>query len=158
MKELIKKIQKYNPKIDVKLLEKAYEFAKTAHADQKRYSGELFITHPLATAHILADWKMDQDSIIAGLLHDTIEDGAANIADLTQEFGSTVTQLVDGVTKVGHLKLRGSTNEIFVENLRKMFLAMSKDLRVVIIKLAHRSQPSLWQFEIVYLLEHILKF
>lgn len=138
MEELIKKVKEYFPNIDESLLRKAYQFAEVAHADQKRYSGEPYIIHPLSTASILADWKMDQDSIIAALLHDTVEDGAATLEDITKDFGPTVSSLVDGVTKVGHVKLRGSTNEEFVENLRKMFLAMSQDLRVVIIKLADR--------------------
>jgi len=138
MDNLLRKINDYSNRVDSKLLEKSYEFAKMAHADQKRLSGEPFVTHPLAVAGILADWKMDQSSIIAGLLHDSVEDGAATTADIKKEFGDDVDQLVGGVTKVGEVKLRGSTEEQFVENLRKMFLAMAKDLRVVIIKLADR--------------------
>lgn len=138
MNNLISKIKNYNDKMDFKLIEKAYRFALDAHADQKRFSGEPFITHPLAVADILADWKMDQNTIIAGLLHDAVEDGAATRDDITKEFGDAICLLVDGVTKVGQVKLRGSTDEEFIENLRKMFLAMAKDLRVVIIKLADR--------------------
>lgn len=118
--------------------DKAYQFASNAHFGQKRLSGEPFIIHPATVAKILTDWKMDSQTIVAGLLHDTIEDGAATQEDVLKEFGPEVAVLVDGVTKVGEIKLRGSSEEEFVENLRKMFLAMAKDLRVVIIKLADR--------------------
>lgn len=138
MEDLLTKIRSYNPEADLVLLKKAYQFAEAAHSGQKRASGEPYVSHVLAIAHILADWKMDTYSIVAGILHDTIEDGAATNEDIQKEFGETVLALVDGVTKVGELRLRGSTDEEFVENLRKMFLAMARDLRVVIIKLADR--------------------
>lgn len=118
--------------------DKVYQFAANAHFGQKRLSGEPFITHPAAVAKILTDWKLDSKTVIAGLLHDTIEDGAATHEDILKEFGPEVAALVDGVTKVGEIKLRGSSEEEFVENLRKMFLAMAKDLRVVLVKLADR--------------------
>lgn len=136
--QLVKIVKEYNPSADVALLKKAYKFADAAHFGQKRASGKKYITHPLAVAKILADWKMDNYSLVAGLLHDTVEDGAARKDDIQEEFGPTVAALVDGVTKVGEIKLRGSTEEEFVENLRKMFLAMAKDLRVVVIKMADR--------------------
>ncbi|MCL4390284.1 MAG: RelA/SpoT family protein [Patescibacteria group bacterium] len=120
------------------LYKKALSFAQTAHTGQKRASGQPYITHLEATAQILAQWHMDDYSVAAGLLHDSIEDGAATNEDLIKEFGPTIAALVDGVTKVGEIRLRGSTEEEFVENLRKMFLAMAQDLRVVIIKLADR--------------------
>lgn len=138
MENLLKRIREYNPRADLPLLRKAYRFAQDAHFGQKRLSGEDFISHPLAVANILADWKMDSYSLAAGFLHDTVEDGAATKEDLLKEFGETVAALVVGVTKVGEVKLRGSTEEEFVENLRKMFLVMAKDLRVVLIKLADR--------------------
>lgn len=119
-------------------LKTAWKFASDAHFGQKRFSGEDYITHSLEVAHIIATWKLDMTSIIAGLLHDTVEDGAATADDITKYFGEEVVILVDGVTKVSKLKLRGSDEEEFVENLRKMFLAMAKDLRVVLIKLADR--------------------
>ena len=118
--------------------DKAYQFAANAHFGQKRLSGEDYITHPLAVVKILTEWKMDKDSVITGLLHDTVEQGAATIKDIEKEFGTTIKNLVDGVTLVGEIKLRGSDDEQFVENLRKMFLVMAKDLRVVMIKLADR--------------------
>lgn len=136
--ELVVVIREYNEKGDFKKLESAFEFAKLAHTGQKRYSGELYVTHGLETALILASWKLDLTSIIAGLLHDSVEDGAAILADIKKEFGEDVERLVDGVTKVSYLKLRGSKEEEFVENLRKMFLAMAKDLRVILVKLADR--------------------
>lgn len=138
MDELLKLVRTYNPDADLALIKKAYQFADNAHHGQKRASGEPFVNHALATAKILAEWKMDTFSIAAGFLHDTVEDGAATKNDIQKEFGETVVLLVDGVTKIGELHLRGSTEEEFVENLRKMFLAMAKDLRVVVIKMADR--------------------
>ncbi|MEK7565614.1 MAG: HD domain-containing protein, partial [Patescibacteria group bacterium] len=124
--------------INDSLIQKAYTFAQTAHDGQKRLSGDPYISHLFAVANILKDWKMDAITVAAGFLHDSVEDGAATKEDIQKEFGETIFLLVDGVTKIGELKLRGSTEEEFVENLRKMFLAMAKDLRVVIIKLADR--------------------
>jgi len=135
---LIAKVQNYNSQADFALIQKAYEFAEIAHAGQKRYSGTPFIEHPLAVAEILADHKLDTASIAAGLLHDTIEDSGVSREELEKEFGSEVAQLVEGVTKIGSITLRGSSEEFFVENLRKMLLAMAKDLRVILIKLADR--------------------
>lgn len=122
----------------VLLLEKAWDFAKLAHADQKRDSGELFIAHPLNTASYLADWKMDATSIIVGILHDTIDWGGAREGDLVEEFGHEIANLVSSVSRVSKAKVRGNDNEIFVENLRKMILAMARDLRVVVIRMAER--------------------
>jgi len=138
LEELEGIIREYNDKVDFEKVESAFEFAKIAHIGQKRYSGEPYVTHGLETAKILALWKLDITSVIAGILHDAVEDGAANIQDIKEEFGEDVAYLVDGVTKVSYLKLRGSKEEVFIENLRKMFLAMAKDLRVVLIKLADR--------------------
>lgn len=136
--KLISKIEEYNPRADISLIKKAFEFAQIAHAGQKRKSGDDFITHPLATAEILADLKLDTVAIVAGLLHDTVEEKGASLAEIKKEFGEEVASLVDGVSATGRVKLRGSTEEEFVENLRKMFLAMSRDLRVVLIRLADR--------------------
>ncbi len=135
---LIEKIKIYNPKADFKKIKKAFEFANIAHTGQKRLSGEPFVIHPLAVATILADLKLDKTSIIAGLLHDTIEDGGAKREDIVEIFGEDVALLVDGVTKVTALRLKGSDKDVFVESLRKMILVMAKDLRVVFIKLADR--------------------
>lgn len=136
--ELIAKIREYNPDADFKAVVKAFEYSEIAHLGQKRASGEPYFIHPLATAMLLADYKVDTVSIIVGLLHDTVEDGGVSLSEIGKEFGEEVMNLVDGVTKVSAIKLRGSSDEEFVENLRKMILAMAKDLRVVIVKLCDR--------------------
>src|SRR5579859_5966608 len=136
--ELISEIKKYNKDARFGEIEKAWEFAKVAHYGQKRLSGEDFVLHPLQVAFILASWKMDSTTIVAGLLHDTVEDGGATEKDIIKEFGIDVWHLVNGVTKVTGLRLEGSVKEQFVENLRKMLLVMAHDLRVVFIKLADR--------------------
>ncbi|MBU2577741.1 HD domain-containing protein, partial [Patescibacteria group bacterium] len=138
LKRLISKIQDYNSEADFKLIEKAYDFAQIAHAGQKRLSGDPFFIHPLAVANILADYKLDTVSIAAGLLHDTVEDSAVSKEEIEKEFGSSVIEIVSGVTKIGEISLRGSSEETFVENLRRMLLAMSKDLRVILVRLADR--------------------
>ena len=142
---LLAVVKSYNDKVDEEKIKKAWEFAKLAHYGQKRLTGDPYSIHSLGTARILADWKLDAPSIIAGFLHDTIEDGGATRGDLVKEFGEEIAVLVDGVSKISHLKLRavpagrqGSRDEEFVENLRKMFLAMARDLRVVLVKLADR--------------------
>jgi guanosine-3',5'-bis(diphosphate) 3'-pyrophosphohydrolase len=134
---LAQQIKKYDPKGDLELIRKAYDFAKKAHKGQHRVSGELYIFHPLEVAVILADLEMDVITIAAGLLHDVVEDTIFTIDDIKKEFGSEIALLVDGVTKLGRLEFR-SKEEQQVENLRKMFLAMAKDIRVVLIKLADR--------------------
>lgn len=121
-----------------KLIRDAYEIAERAHAGQMRKSGEAYIQHPLAVAKILAEIGMDTVTVVSGLLHDVPEDTTFTLEDVRKHFGNEVASLVDGVTKLGHLKLRGSKQEIFLENLRKMFLAMAADIRVVIIRLADR--------------------
>lgn len=136
--QLLQTIKTYNEAADFERIRKAWEFAKVAHTGQKRFSGEPYATHPLNVALILASWKLDVQSIIAGLLHDTVEDGGATRDDLVKYFGEDVALLVDGVTKVTGLRLKGSKDQEFVENLRKMLLAMAKDLRVILLKLADR--------------------
>ncbi|PIU35444.1 hypothetical protein COT03_01280 [Candidatus Shapirobacteria bacterium CG07_land_8_20_14_0_80_39_18] len=136
--ELIAKIREYNPDANFGVVEKAFEYSQIAHLGQKRASGEPYFIHPLATAMLLADYKMDTISIVVGLLHDTVEDGGVSLSEIKKEFGEEVMSLVDGMTKVSAIKLRGSSDEEFVENLRKMILAMAKDLRVVIVKLCDR--------------------
>src|SRR3989344_8243346 len=118
------------------LVERAYEFAKKAHAEQKRKSGKPYFTHVEATAKTLGTWKLDEATIAAGLLHDTVEDVGVPLDEIKKEFGEEVALLVDGVTKLGKVKYRGTETKI--ENFRKMILALSKDLRVVFIKLADR--------------------
>lgn len=135
---LVSSIRTYNPNPNQELIEEAWHFAKEAHKKQVRLSGEPVLTHLLAVAEILASWKLDSISIAAGLLHDTIEDAGVDRKELSSRFGEDVAELVDGVTKIGQLKLRGSAQQEFVENLRKMLLTMSQDLRVVFLKLADR--------------------
>lgn len=136
--ELLVKIKRYNPAADFKNIRKAWEFAKLAHSGQKRKSGDPYSSHPLAAASILTDWRLDETSIVAALLHDSVEDGGAKREDIVKEFSEEAALLVDGVTKVSSLKLRGSAQQAFIENLRKLILVMAKDLRVVLVKLADR--------------------
>ncbi|HHH12442.1 MAG TPA: bifunctional (p)ppGpp synthetase/guanosine-3',5'-bis(diphosphate) 3'-pyrophosphohydrolase, partial [Candidatus Moranbacteria bacterium] len=121
-----------------KLLSRAFAFAEEAHRGQKRKSGVPYIQHCLATAAILAGQGMDPETVAAGILHDVPEDTDRTLEDVRAEFGPEVAAMVDGVTKLGHIRLKGSHEEIFVENLRKMFLAMAADIRVVIVKLCDR--------------------
>lgn len=136
--DLIKIVKERDEKADIEKIKFAWEFAKIAHTDQKRLSGEAFANHPLQVAKILADWRLDSTSIVAALLHDTIEDGGATREDIVKEFGEEVARLVDGVTKVTTLRLKGSKEQEYTENLRKLLLVMAKDLRVVLVKLADR--------------------
>lgn len=124
--------------MDDVLYKKALDFATLAHTGQKRLSGEPYISHPTTVANTLKEWHMDTATVVAGLLHDTIEDGGALREDIIKEFGEEVANLVDGVTKITKIHLTGSTQNEFVENLRKMLLVMARDLRVVFIKLADR--------------------
>ncbi|WP_138159078.1 RelA/SpoT family protein [Peptoniphilus catoniae] len=135
--ELIKKIQKYNPDLDVDMLKRAYNMAYEHHKGQKRNSGEDYIVHPLNVAMILADMNMDTPTIIAGLLHDTIEDTDVTYDDIKNEFREEIADLVDGVTKLKKLNYK-TKQEKQAENIRKMVLAMAKDIRVIIVKLADR--------------------
>ena len=135
---LIEKVKKYHPSADLSMIEKAYRLASSEHKDQRRKSGEPYIIHPLWVGIILADLEMDKETIVAGILHDTVEDTDATVEDVAREFGDEVALLVDGVTKLGKLPYSQDKLEVQAENLRKMFLAMAKDIRVVIIKLADR--------------------
>ena len=136
--ELIASVHKYHPSADTSLIEKAYRVAYEAHKGQTRKSGEPYIIHPLCVAIILADLELDKESIAAGLLHDVVEDTVMTEQELEQEFGSEVALLVDGVTKLGQLSYSADKVEEQAENLRKMFLAMAKDIRVILVKLADR--------------------
>lgn len=133
---LLTTIKRERLKIDKDLLQLAFETAEQAHAGQTRMSGEPYITHPLAVAVKLAALRLDEETIIAGLLHDVPEDTAVTIDQIRKDFGDTVAHLVEGVTKLGTLKYRGM--ERYVENLRKMFIAMAQDIRVILIKFADR--------------------
>jgi GTP pyrophosphokinase len=135
--ELRVKMQKISPQSRLAIVDKAYQFAEEAHRNQLRNSGEDYILHPLEVAKILVELEMDEATIAAALLHDVVEDTGYTIADIEKEFGSEVALLVDGVTKLGRIEYK-SKMEQQVENLRKMFLAMAKDIRVILIKLADR--------------------
>ncbi len=135
---LIGHIRKYHPSADVSMIEKAYELASKAHANQFRKSGEVYIIHPLWVGIILAQLEMDKETIAAGILHDVVEDTEETKEDIARDFGEDVALLVDGVTKLGQLSYSSDKLEMQAENLRKMFLAMAKDIRVIIIKLADR--------------------
>ncbi|MHB8927989.1 MAG: RelA/SpoT family protein [Bacillota bacterium] len=137
IQELNVKVLKYNPQADLTPLEEAYAFAKKAHQGQFRISGEPYIEHPLAVAGILADLQLDVTTLAAGLLHDVVEDTGVSLADLQARFGQEVAQLVDGVTKLSKIELR-SHEEEQVQNLRKMLLAIDRDIRVLMIRLADR--------------------
>jgi GTP pyrophosphokinase len=137
MKELLDKIRAYNPKADVNLIERAYEFAKIKHEGHKRLSGDPYITHPLAVAHILADLEQDPVTIAAAFLHDLVEDADVTREEIAEKFGEEVARLVEGVTKLSQLTFI-SREERQAENFRKMFVAMGEDFRIIIIKLADR--------------------
>lgn len=137
LQELIEKIRNYAPNADVSLVEKAYYFGKSAHEGQFRKSGEPYFIHPVAVANILSEMELDIETIAAGLLHDVVEDTDYTYEDIKKEFSQEIADLVDGVTKLGQIKYQ-SKEETQSENLRKMFLAMAKDIRVILIKLADR--------------------
>ena len=145
--ELIIRVRKYHPSTDISLIRKAYRIASDAHKGQARKSGEPYIIHPLCVAIILADLELDKETIVAGLLHDVVEDTIMTDEEIKEEFGQDVALLVDGVTKLEKLNFHGEQGnqdkdaeklERQAENLRKMFLAMARDIRVILIKLADR--------------------
>ncbi|AQS58361.1 RelA/SpoT family protein [Desulforamulus ferrireducens] len=135
--ELEQKVLLYNPAADIAFLRRAYNYAENAHKGQKRISGEDYIVHPLAIAIILAELQLDEQTVAAGLLHDVVEDTGITLQDIEENFGPEVSTMVDGVTKLGKLQFQ-TKEERQAENLRKMFLAMAKDIRVILIKLADR--------------------
>ncbi len=136
--ELITSVRKYHPSDDISMIEKAYRIAGEAHKGQLRKSGEPYIIHPLCVAIILADLELDKETIVAGLLHDVVEDTIMDSEEVEREFGSEVALIVDGVTKLTQLSYSADKVEVQAENLRKMFLAMAKDIRVILVKLADR--------------------
>ncbi|MFA6304263.1 MAG: RelA/SpoT family protein [Patescibacteria group bacterium] len=136
IEDIINKVREYNPLLDEKALREAHEFAAIAHAGQKRLSGEDYIQHCLATAYNLASFKMDMPTLIAGMLHDVPEDTSFTLEDIKKKFGKEVAKLVEGITKLGTLKYRGL--ERYAENLRRMFIAMAEDIRIIIIKFCDR--------------------
>ena len=134
---LLRSLEVFLPGQDRSMVQKAYEYAKECHKKQKRRSGEPYITHPLAVAGIVSTLKLDTASIVAAILHDTVEDTEATVEDIAKIFGKEVSYLVDGLTKINKIKFR-SKQEKLAENFRKMILAMAKDLRVILIKLCDR--------------------
>ena len=137
-KILEKTVKEYHPSDDLELIRKAYDIAKKAHKDQKRRSGEPYLIHPVCVAIILAQLQMDKETIVGGLLHDVVEDTEYSTEDIAKLFSEEIAGLVDGVTKLTQLNYSADKVEVQAENLRKMFLAMAKDIRVIIIKLADR--------------------
>lgn len=135
--DLVERVQGYYPAADVELIRAAYEFSAKVHKGQKRLSGEPYLIHPLAVAGIIADLKLDVPSVVGGLLHDTVEDTLTTLDEIKNAFGREITALVDGVTKLSRVKF-SSREEKQAENFRKMLLAMGKDIRVILIKLADR--------------------
>ncbi|MCW2917683.1 MAG: (p)ppGpp synthetase SpoT/RelA, partial [Actinomycetia bacterium] len=135
LEPLIKTVRNTHPKADLKLIERAYDVAAHYHREQKRKSGDPYITHPLAVTTILAELGMNQETLCAALLHDTVEDTPYTIDELRQDFGDEIAALVDGVTKLDKVKY-GEAAE--AETVRKMVVAMSRDIRVLVIKLADR--------------------
>jgi guanosine-3',5'-bis(diphosphate) 3'-pyrophosphohydrolase len=136
--KLIDRIRSYHPSADTTMIEKAYRLARNAHKEQFRKSGEPYIIHPLCVANILAELELDKESIVAALLHDVVEDTNITLNEVSEMFSEEVALLVDGVTKLTQLKYSKDKVEVQAENLRKMFLAMAKDIRVILIKLADR--------------------
>ena len=135
--DLIKKVLSYYPNTDVELLRRAYHFSSEAHSSQKRVEGSPYIEHPLAVASTLADMKMDVATVAAGLLHDTIEDTSTTVKDIKDLFGEEVAFLVEALTKLSRIEFM-TKEEAHAENFRKMLLAMSEDIRVILIKFADR--------------------
>lgn len=135
--QILDKVASYDPEADLALITKAYQYASKAHEDQKRISGEPYITHPIEVACILAELEMDVASVCAALLHDVLEDTAVVYEDIVKEFGGEIALLVEGVTKLSRINFK-TKEDAQAENLRKMFIAMAKDIRVILIKLADR--------------------
>ncbi|NNE52351.1 MAG: bifunctional (p)ppGpp synthetase/guanosine-3',5'-bis(diphosphate) 3'-pyrophosphohydrolase [Sulfitobacter sp.] len=135
--ELVGLVKAYNPKTNEKMIRAAYDFGRKMHEGQFRHSGEPYFSHPIEVAAILAEQQLDDATIVTALLHDTIEDTRASYSDIEREFGSEVAELVDGVTKLTNLQLNSSETKQ-AENFRKLFMAMSKDMRVILVKLADR--------------------
>src|SRR5512135_1221062 len=135
--DLLDKVRSYYPTADVELIRKAYDFSAKVHQGQKRLSGEPYFIHPMAVANVIADLKLDVPSIVGALLHDTVEDTLTSLDEIKSLFGREIAALVDGVTKLGRANF-SSREEKQAENFRKMLLAMGKDVRVILIKLADR--------------------
>ena len=137
IQEILDKVAANNNDADLELIQKAYVFAATAHAGQTRLSGEPYLSHPLAVADTLAEMGFDEPTVVAGLLHDTVEDTKATLEEIEENFGEEVADIVDGVTKISKISFENK-EEAQAENIRKMILAMSHDMRVLMVKLADR--------------------
>ena len=137
LNDVLEKINHYMPGADLTLIEKAYIFSAKVHQGQVRHSGEPYLVHPLAVAAILADMRLDLATVASGILHDTVEDTYATLEEIQQNFGPEIGALVDGLTKISKMTL-ATHEERQAENFRKMLMAMAKDIRIVIIKLADR--------------------
>lgn len=135
--ELVERVRSYDPDVDEEGLDRAYVFAVKMHGSQKRASGDPYFSHPVEVAGILTEYKLDYASIVTALLHDTIEDTAASYDDIKQMFGEEVAKLVEGVTKLSRIQLQSDQTKQ-AENFRKLLLAMSEDIRVLLVKLADR--------------------
>jgi len=138
LNDILERVAQYRPDADLDLIKKAYVYSAKVHQGQVRKSGEPYLIHPLEVAGLLAELKLDEASIVAGLLHDTIEDTLATPAEIRELFGDEVLSLVEGVTKLGTFS-HGSQEEKQAENFRKMLVAMAKDIRVILVKLADRT-------------------
>jgi guanosine-3',5'-bis(diphosphate) 3'-pyrophosphohydrolase len=136
---IIEKMRSYHATVDGDRLRRAFEFGRNAHDGQERASGEPYFTHPVAVANLLVDMRLDEESVITALLHDTVEDCDVTLANLDDKFGGDVAQLVDGVTKLSRLAIQSSPSSAQAENFRKLLLAMSEDVRVLLVKLADRT-------------------
>lgn len=136
---LIDRMKAYDPGLDSEKLSRAFFFGRAAHEGQTRASGEAYYTHPIAVANLLIDMRLDLDTVITALLHDTVEDCGVTLETLAEEFGADVAQLVDGVTKLSRLAMKSSPSSAQAENFRKLLLAMSEDVRVLLVKLADRT-------------------
>ncbi|PWB65424.1 MAG: GTP pyrophosphokinase, partial [Deltaproteobacteria bacterium] len=137
LNDIVDRVQATRPAADIELIHKAYVFTAKVHHGQLRKSGEPYLIHPLNVAYLLADWNLDEETVATGLLHDTVEDTVATAAEVKELFGDTVSQMVDGVTKISRVVIADVADQK-AESLRKMILAMGKDLRVVLVKLADR--------------------
>src|SRR5687768_4304746 len=137
LNDILDAVTSYHPKADVDLIKKAYVYCAKVHAGQVRKSGEPYLIHPLAVAGVLAQLKLDEASICAGLLHDTVEDTLATLEEVEDLFGKDIANVVDGVTKLSQIKFQTSEEKL-AENFRKMLVAMSRDIRVLLVKLADR--------------------
>ena len=135
--ELVERVKAYDPDADEALLNRAYVYTVQKHGTQKRASGDPYFSHPIEVAGLMTDLKLDQETIVTALLHDTVEDTLATIEEIEKNFGPDIAKLVDGVTKLSKLEQLGDDERV-AENLRKFFLAMSDDIRVLLVKLADR--------------------